>query len=167
MFPRQRHVWIGRAVALTVALAAHSAFAGEKLEGPYAATVHRVVDGDTLAARVTVWLGQELDVLVRVRGIDAPEIRGDCDSEERRALEATMALANIVGTGAVTLTAIEGDKFFGRVLADVRTPSGEDVAAALLAGAFARPYDGGARQGWCEIGAADGAEDQARAALAD
>jgi len=52
----------------------------------------------------------------------------------------------------VTLTAIEGDKYFGRVVADVATSEGEDIAALLVAGGFARAYAGGARASWCEIG---------------
>jgi endonuclease YncB( thermonuclease family) len=50
------------------------------------------------------------------------------------------------------------------VLADVATPDGADVAAALVAGGHARAYDGGARRSWCEIGALErgGAEGSAR-----
>jgi endonuclease YncB( thermonuclease family) len=62
--------WL-RCFALGLAgLAAIPAPAAERLSGPYSAAVERVVDGDTLAVRVRVWLGHELAVLVRVRGID-------------------------------------------------------------------------------------------------
>jgi endonuclease YncB( thermonuclease family) len=137
--------------------------AAELLAGPYAAVVEQVVDGDTLAVRVTVWLQQDLRVLVRLRGIDAPELSGKCPSEKRRAKEAASALGRLVADGSVMLTRIEGDKYFGRVLADVATPAGADVSLALMAGGFARPYDGRARGGWCEIGAAEHAEEIARA----
>src|SRR5688500_15732704 len=80
--------------------------AAEILPGPYAGAVERVVDGDTLAVRVNVWLGQELRVLVRVRGIDAPELRGDCEAEKAQARDATAALARLVGDGSVVLSAI-------------------------------------------------------------
>jgi endonuclease YncB( thermonuclease family) len=139
---------------LLLALAAGSA-AAERLAGPYLAAVERVVDGDTLAVRVTVWLQQDLSVLVRLRGIDAPELRGGCAGERAHAAEAAGALRRLVEDGRVVLTAIEGDKYFGRVVADVATQAGEDLSAALLAGGFARPYDGGARSDWCEIGALD------------
>ena len=42
------------------------------LEGPVPAFVERVVDGDTLVVRARIWLGQELRIMVRVAGIDAP-----------------------------------------------------------------------------------------------
>ena len=129
------------------------------LAGPYVGAVERVVDGDTIAVRVTVWLEQDLRVLVRVRGIDAPELRGRCTSEKERAADATAALGRLVAGGSVVLTEIEGDKFYGRVVADVVTLEGRDIAAALVQGGFARPYDGSARQGWCDIGALDPAED--------
>lgn len=134
------------------------------LPGPYLGTVERVVDGDTLAVRVTVWLELNLRVLVRVRGIDAPEVRGRCDLEQSRAAKATVALQKLVGSGAVVLTDIEGDKYFGRVLADVGTPDGKDVGATLLAGGFVRSYDGRARAAWCAIGALNGPAELAQAA---
>ena len=52
----------------------------ETLTGPVAAIVERVVDGDTLAVRARVWLGQDIHVLVRIRGIDAPELKANCNS---------------------------------------------------------------------------------------
>jgi micrococcal nuclease len=141
-------------VALAGLLPAALTFpSADRLPGPYDAAVERVVDGDTIAVRVTVWLGLELAVSVRVRGIDAPELRGDCESEKARAAQATAALARMIGDEPVTLRSIEGDKYFGRVLSDVATARGEDVAAALLAAGLARPYDGGERPSWCQIGA--------------
>lgn len=134
------------------------ALASDRLAGPYVGAVERVVDGDTLAVRVTVWLDLELDVLVRLRGIDAPELRGRCESEKTRAVASAAALASLVAAGPVVLTNVEGDKYFGRVLADVLTPEGVDIAAALLRAGHARAYQGGSRGGWCEIGALDGSE---------
>ncbi len=100
-----------------------AAAAGDRLAGPYLAAVERIIDGDTLAVRVTVWLGHDIRVLVRVRGVDAPELRGECESEEAQAA-AAVALARLVEPGPVSLTNIEGDKYFGRVLADVQVAQG-------------------------------------------
>jgi endonuclease YncB( thermonuclease family) len=151
--------------ALWAAACMPAAIAGTlPLPGPYAADVERVVDGDTLGVRVTIWLGQELNVLVRIRGIDAPEMRGRCNSEKERARDAAAALQGLVSGGTVVLTGIEGDKFFGRVVADVATSAGVDIATALIAGGHARAYDGGARGSWCDLGAreTDDAERLAR-----
>jgi endonuclease YncB( thermonuclease family) len=155
-------------LALVPALVAGQAAtaAAETLPGPYPAAVERVVDGDTLGVRVAIWLGQELSVLVRIRGIDAPELRGRCDGEKTRARDAASALQRLVTEGAVVLTRIEGDKYFGRVVADVATPEGGDIGAALVAGGHARAYDGGARRSWCEIGSWKTDEMRRRASFA-
>ena len=123
--------------------------AGQTLAGPYTATVERVIDGDTLAVRVPVWIGQELHVLVRVRGIDAPERKSRCATERRLAKRASTYLAAMVSGGPVRLSRIAGGKYFGRVLADVTTAEGDDVARRLLSRKLARPYRGKARAGWC------------------
>jgi len=144
-------------VALTGLLPAALVFpSADRLSGPYDAAVERVVDGDTIAVRVAVWLGLELAVSVRVRGIDAPELRGDCESEKAHAAEATAVLARMIGDEPVTLREIEGDKYFGRVLSDVASARGEDVAAAMIVAGLARPYDGGERPSWCQVGALPG-----------
>ena len=64
----------------------------EPLPGPVPAEIVRVVDGDTVRVRAKVWLDLHLDVLVRIRGIDAPELNGDCPEEREGAAAATAAL---------------------------------------------------------------------------
>ena len=123
--------------------------AGQTLAGPYLAHVERVIDGDTLAVRVPVWIGQELRILVRVRGIDAPERKGRCAAERHQAKRASAYLAAMVAGGPVRLSRISGGKYFGRVLADVTTAQGNDVARRLLDRKLVRPYRGKARAGWC------------------
>ena len=149
--------------AISAIGATHLAAAADRLAGPYPAEVERIVDGDTLAVRVAIWLQQDLDVLVRIRGIDAPELRGRCDDEKARARAATVALEELVSGGEVALTAIEGDKYFGRVIADVATSAGESVGAALIARGYVRSYDGGKRASWCggDIGRVDALNDLA------
>ena len=137
-----------RAAALVLALISPCVMAGEFLEGPVVATVERVVDGDTLAVRAKIWLGQEIVVLVRLRGIDAPELRGACPDEIAQAKNAAAALASHVGAGPVTLHRIQGDKYFGRVVADVAGPQG-DLSGILLQAGLARSYGGGTRAPWC------------------
>ncbi|WP_245615562.1 thermonuclease family protein [Afifella pfennigii] len=120
-----------------------------ELPGPYRAFVERVVDGDTLAVRATIWLGQEVRVLVRLRGVDAPELRAACARERAMAKASKAALAELLGEGAVTLSSIDADKYGGRVVADVARADGADLAALLLAAGHARPYGGGSRAPWC------------------
>jgi micrococcal nuclease len=120
-----------------------------ELEGPVAAEVLRVIDGDTLTVRAKIWIGQELTTNVRLLGVNAPELSGDCDEERRLAEAARRFLAERVEGRAVTLRSIALDKFGGRVVAVVEDGAG-DLAAALLAARLAVPYDGGRRQPWCE-----------------
>ena len=124
------------------------ALAGELLPGPFAAQVLRVVDGDTIDARVRIWIGQDLTVAVRIRGIDAPELNGRCAEESAMAAKATEQLARLAGA-RLRLTAIGEDKYAGRVLARVENAGGEDVGALMLASGLARPYVGGRRNDWC------------------
>lgn len=123
-------------------------FAGEVFGGPVEAVVERVVDGDTLSVRAHIWLGQDVRVMVRILGIDAPEMRGKCADERALAVIATDYLRKFEGTN-VTLTQIANGKFAGRVLAVVHHSQQGDLGAALLSAGLARAYDGGRRSDWC------------------
>ena len=52
---------------------------------------------------------------------------------------------------AVALSGIHYGKYAGRVLAHVREAELGDLAERLTAAGFARPYEGGARAGWCGV----------------
>ena len=120
------------------------------LSGPIRARVLRVVDGDTLVVRARIWLGQDVRTLVRLSGIDAPEMRGRCEAERIAARRARTLLRALVGAGAVVLTDIRLGKYAGRVLARVTTPAGEDVADRIRQAGLARAYGGGRRGSWCQ-----------------
>ncbi|APO49151.1 micrococcal nuclease [Bradyrhizobium diazoefficiens] len=113
--------------------------------------VIRTIDGDTFLARVHQQGGRDLVVRVRLRGIDAPEMKASCQEELDKAEAATDALRNLLGQGGVTITNLGPDKY-GRVLADVATKRTANVSAVLLAGGYARSYNGGHRDGWCARG---------------
>ena len=120
------------------------------LPGPFPAEVVKVVDGDTIAVRARIWIGIELSVDVRIRGIDAPEIRAQCREEAMLAAAATDRLVELAGT-RIQLSQVREDKYAGRVLADVVNEAGTDVGGALLEAGLARPYEGGRRGGWCGV----------------
>jgi len=149
--------------------------AGERLAGPLPAWVVSVIDGDTLEVRVHIWLGQDLNIRVRLAGIDAPELRGKCDREKDLARRARAYLlarldpadsgagAGIgakagakagagagAGAGEIRLREVRYGKFAGRVLARVETLDGTDLGQGLIAAGLARPYDGRRRASWCE-----------------
>jgi endonuclease YncB( thermonuclease family) len=126
------------------------AHAAETLAGPVPAEVVRVVDGDTLDVRARIWLGQDVFVRVRLAGIDTPELRGKCPDEKEKARAAKAWLSRVEGK-AVALSGIHYGKYAGRVLAHVREAELGDLAERLIAAGFARPYEGGARAGWCGV----------------
>lgn len=119
---------------------------GERLP----AKVLYVVDGDTFAARLRLSSGTETSERIRLRGIDAPEMKAQCADELRRAEAAATALRAMLAEGGVTISNIGPDKY-GRVLADVATKRTDNVAATLIAAGHGRPYNGGHRDGWCPI----------------
>jgi endonuclease YncB( thermonuclease family) len=135
--------------AARLAAEARPAEAAARLVGAYRAEILRIIDGDTVEARVHVWLGQEIVTRVRLAGIDAPELRGHCASERERALAARQALARLVEGRSVTLAAIGPDKYFGRVVARLVTGDGIDASENLLSSGNAVSYGGGKRSDWC------------------
>jgi endonuclease YncB( thermonuclease family) len=111
--------------------------------------VIRTIDGDTFEARIHVSPGLDLTTRVRLRGIDAPELKASCPQELQMAEAASDALRGLLGEGEVTIFNIGPDKYQGRVVADVATKRTENVSTALLAAGHARSYSGGRRSGWC------------------
>lgn len=116
-----------------------------------AVDIVRTIDGDTFLARLHQPGGRDLVARVRLRGIDAPEMKASCQSELDKAEAATEALRNLLGQGGVTIYNLGSEKY-GRVLADVATKRTANVSAAMLAGGYARSYNGGHREGWCTRG---------------
>ena len=132
-----------------LALPGKPASAAKLFHGPVEATVLEVLDGDTFLAEALVWPGHAVRVNVRIRGIDAPEMKARCRAERAAAERARDALAVLFGDGPVAISNIAGAKYYGRVLADVTTADGQGVASVLLGEELVRPYGGGRRAGWC------------------
>jgi endonuclease YncB( thermonuclease family) len=135
--------------AVLIACAAVPAEAAKRFKGPVEATVIEVLDGDTFLAEAHVWPGHSVRVNIRVRGIDAPEMKSRCENERLAALHARTVLAELLSDGAVSISNIGGAKYYGRVLADVATQDGAAVSEIMLAREIVRPYRGGKRRGWC------------------
>ncbi len=133
-----------------VAALATPATAAKVFRGPVDAVVLDVLDGDTFLAEALVWPGHTVTVNVRIRGIDAPEMKARCEAERDAAHRARDALAGLFGAGPVAISNISGAKYYGRVLADVTTTDGRAVAPFLLGEKLVRPYGGGRREPWCQ-----------------
>src|SRR6266545_754168 len=95
--------------------------------------VIRTIDCDTVEARVHLWPGLDLSTRVRLRGIDAPELKASCPQELQLAEAASNALRGLLGEGDVTIFNIGPDKYSGRVVANVATKKTANVSGAMLA----------------------------------
>jgi endonuclease YncB( thermonuclease family) len=119
-------------------------FARDEIAGPVSAEILRVIDGDTLLVAARPWPQQTVEVYVRIRGIDTPEMHSKCGAVRRAALDARQMLENLTdGSPQVQLTRISGDKYFGRILADVTLSDGRNPAQYMLGEGIAVAYDGG------------------------
>ena len=138
-------------LALSFLLAAVSAGVAREaaISGPIAAEVVKVRDGDTVEVTAHIWPQQTVAVAVRLRGIDAPEISGKCPAEKEAAQVARARLVALLAGGTVTLANVSGDKYFGRVLAEMSAAGKDDVGAILLREGLVAPYGGKARRDWC------------------
>lgn len=109
----------------------------------------RVVDGDTFEARIEIWPTLHKVVLVRVRGMDTPEMQARCPQEVKAAQHARTRLQSLLSNGNITLRDVRLGKFAGRVVSTVFV-DGIDVSQTMIAEGHAAPYQGGKRKSWCD-----------------
>lgn len=105
----------------------------------YRAKIVSVYDGDTLRADIDLGCGVVLkNQMLRVHGIDSPEIGAVGGREAREFARALMPAAL-----AVTLqTFKDGREKYGRYLAKITLPDSADFATAMIAAGHAKPYFG-------------------------
>ncbi|NMC48696.1 MAG: nuclease [Desulfovibrio sp.] len=132
-----------------IALALFAAYVQAREPGPeLAATVVRVVDGDTVKVRL---LGEMPDFFrvqsIRLRHCDTPELREKRPEIAAKAREARAFVKARIAPGMrLTLTDVGRDKYGGRLVADI-VVAGEDLCRSLLDAGLAVPYEGG-RKTW-------------------
>lgn len=137
--------------------------------GPYTLIAPTVLDGDTLRADVAVWPNITASVLIRVIGVDTPELTPppkcaagmpvtECDKLKsiaaceldlaKRARDFTDAW--VKSNSPLMIGAVKADKFSGRVDAVVTGDDGKSLTKALIDSGHGRAYDGKARRTWCD-----------------
>ncbi len=131
-------------LCLTILCASPALAREAEIAGPVTAEILRVIDGDTLLVEAYPWPQQRIEAYVRLRGIDTPELRAACPGERDAAHLARQALTDMAGEGStIWLQNIAGDKYFGRIVADVMLPDGRNPAEVLKTAGLASEYDGG------------------------
>lgn len=114
--------------------------------------VIRVVDGDTLEVPLSC-LPRDMKLFVRVLGVDTPEKAGraKCPAEAQLAEKASAHTKKLVSdaNSVAVISDPKWDKFGGRMNAYVRL-KGVDLTKSLIDAGLARPYQGEAKQSWCQ-----------------
>jgi micrococcal nuclease len=143
---------IAALTVLSLAASSHASESGKRIEiaGPVTAEVIRVIDGDTILVAAKPWPQQTMEVYVRLHGIDAPELKSACAATRDAGQQARAALAGLTSDqDEIQLTHISGDKYFGRVVADISFADGRNPAQEMLSAGYVSPYDGGRKAKDC------------------
>ncbi|TDJ52194.1 MAG: hypothetical protein E2O42_00395 [Nitrospina sp.] len=130
-------------------LAPATAWTAPTITGPVTAKVVKVYYGDTITVEAYPWPGLEAKVSVRIDGVDTPEIRGKCDAEKQKAIEAREFVKGLVLGETIFLQNVKHGKYAGRVVADVKLEGGGSLAQKIIDRGLGREYHGGRREGWC------------------
>ncbi|MDP2696861.1 thermonuclease family protein [Thalassospira sp.] len=107
-------------------------------------------DGDTIYIRLPGLPDEIAKMSVRVRGVDTPEIRGQCPMEKDLANKARDFARHTLKTASkIEFCDPEWDRYGGRVVASVRI-DGRAYEHDLIDRGLGRPYDGKTKRlPWC------------------
>jgi len=152
MIFRTRSSFLAASIAPLLAINAYAFESGKRIEitGPVSAEIIRVIDGDTILVAAKPWPQQTMEVYVRLRGIDAPELKSSCAATRDAGRQARAALTDLTrDQHDIQLLRISGDKYFGRVVADISFSDGRNPAQEMLSAGYVAPYDGGHKKESC------------------
>ncbi|RKZ79032.1 MAG: hypothetical protein DRQ35_04980 [Gammaproteobacteria bacterium] len=132
----------------------------------------RVIDGDTLRVRVTIWPSTVVNTTIRIFGVDTPELRSKCSKTAQLSVAAKHFTEKVLEKGFF-LSEVTHGKYAGRYLARVYLPittsksswmsetslrkyaetgEGPTLSDALIAEGYGLPYYGkGKRPPWDEV----------------
>ncbi|MDX9742806.1 MAG: thermonuclease family protein [Arcobacteraceae bacterium] len=110
-----------------------------------------VYDGDTFKVNIELYpkiIGT--NILIRVNGIDTPELKGKCSKENLLGKQAKYFTQYLLNKSKhIELKNTQRDKYF-RIVADVYVDN-KNIANELIENGLAVPYDGGTKtKNWCE-----------------
>ena len=108
-----------------------------------------IYDGDTLRVNIDSFpdiVGK--NIRIRIKGIDAPEIKGKCQREIDLAIMARDYLRNAINQSShIELRNIERGKYF-RIAGELYI-DGENISNNLIKRKLAYHYNGGKKRSWC------------------
>ena len=108
-----------------------------------------IYDGDTLRVNIDSFpdiVGK--NIRIRIKGIDAPEIKGKCQREIDLAIMARDYLRNAINQSSqIELRNIERGKYF-RIVGELYI-DGENISNNLIKRKLAYYYNGGKKSSWC------------------
>jgi len=118
----------------------------------YAATVERIIDGDTVDVNLSLGFDVSVKQRLRLYGINAPETHGvkKTSDEYQRGMAATEFLEEMIGNKEVLVhTHKDETGKFGRYLAEIyvvnRLGGRVDINKAMINNGYAVEYYGGKR----------------------
>ncbi len=114
----------------------------------------RIVDGDTLHCVVDLGFFVQIDVDVRLNGVDAPELHGPTHKQGAIVKNAFMAWMLKYYPAGMVLESTILDKY-RRSLGNIRATTGESVTTWLLQNKLVRVYDGATKPPWTKQELAD------------
>ncbi len=110
--------------------------------GPYRAVTERVVDGDTVHVMVSLGVDEYAYRMIRIRGVNAPEVFSGPPEERERGKAARDFLTQLLLQGTRCRLATQRDTTtFGRYVADIELEDGRDVATVLVEAGHATPVE--------------------------
>lgn len=154
-FKKQSQNLLSKAACLVVGMLFGAALSAAGVVGLYQThprlefqRVVDVYDGDTI--KVDFLCNEPLvctSMPIRLRGVDTPEIRGECQAEKAAAIAARNFTKRVLNEGTITISNMDRGKYF-RIVADVYV-DGSSLAQMLIDAGHGRAYDGGRRLSWC------------------
>ena len=140
-------IWIKIIFFFLNSLLISSTFAYEDVK---ISKVISIYDGDTLRVNIDSFpdiVGK--NIRIRIKGIDAPEIKGKCQTEINLAIMARDYLRNVINQSSqIELRNIKRGKYF-RIVGELYI-DGENISKDLVKKRLANPYQGGKKSNWCQ-----------------
>jgi len=107
----------------------------------YKATLRKITDGDTV--RCDIDLGLEVVIqnqVIRLAGIDAPEMRGESLEQGRASKLFLLGLLPSIGSTIYLHTHFDRRGTFDRLLADIYTEDGVNVNQRMVEEGYAKEW---------------------------